>query len=162
VNSARVRSRSHTRSREGHTNLRSSSSDKLVLMDEATEEIVPSNPLKGRTWKRIRLRAPASSGRDLDGAWPRCSEWCRSEAPAPGVASAEHEHPVQTLGPDRANPPFGERVRSRGPDRRLDDDHSFGPEDLVEGTGELGVPVPDQEPDALKAAPPLPGCRLAG
>ena len=41
----------------------------------------------------------------------------------------------------------------RGPDRGLDDLHPFGPEDLVEKTGELGIPVADEEPDALKPLP---------
>jgi hypothetical protein len=75
------------------------------------------------------------------------------------VTPAEHEHPVQILGPRRADPSLGERVRSRCPEWRLDDAHSFCPEDLIEGPGELRVPVPDQEPDALK---PLPHCQLAG
>jgi len=60
------------------------------------------------------------------------------------VAATEHEHPVQALGPDRSHPPFGECVRLRGPDWRFDDVHSFGSEDLVEGTGELRVPVSDR------------------
>ena len=54
------------RTPEGHTNLRSSSSDKLVLMDEATEEIVPSNP-EGCTYSDQSAR-PAGSYR-ADSVW---------------------------------------------------------------------------------------------
>src|SRR6266508_5347637 len=69
------------------------------------------------------------------------------------VAAAQDQHPVQAFGPDRADPPLREGVRLRGPDRRLDDPHPFGPEDLVERTGVLGIPVADEEPDALKPLP---------
>jgi hypothetical protein len=37
--------------------------------------------------------------------------------------------------------------------------HSFGPEDLIEGTGELRVAVSDQKPDVLK---PLSYRQVAG
>ena len=49
------------------------------------------------------------------------------------VTPAEHEHPVEALGPNRSHPPLGNRVRSWGPDRPLDDVHSFCPKDLVDG-----------------------------
>jgi hypothetical protein len=75
------------------------------------------------------------------------------------VPAAEHENPVQTLCPDGADPPLGERVRARSPDRRLDDPRAFGAEDLVERTGELRVPIPDEEPNAIK---PLPQRQVAG
>ncbi len=39
-------------------------------------------------------------------------------------------------------------------------DASFGSEHFVEGTEELGIPVPDQEPDPTRPPPP-PGCELA-
>jgi hypothetical protein len=35
----------------------------------------------------------------------------------------------------------------------MDDPKAFGPEDLVERTGELGVPVSDQEPNAPRSLP---------
>jgi hypothetical protein len=69
------------------------------------------------------------------------------------VPAAEDEHPVQALRPDGADPPLGERVRARSPDRRLEDPHAFGAEDLVEGTGDqhrargrVGPPSPAQAP----------------
>jgi hypothetical protein len=128
-------------------------------MDEAPEEIVPSNrraigPTRNRFGPRLwRLQVETSMRPGLvvvSGVDP--------EDPLK-VAPAEHQHPVQTLVPDRADPSLGERVRSRCPDRRPDDVHSFGPEDLTEGTGDLRVAVPDQEPDVLK---PLPYRQVAG
>src|SRR6266540_4683201 len=61
------------------------------------------------------------------------------------VAVAKDQHPVQALGPNCADPAFREGVRSRGPDRGLDDPHAPGAEDLVERTGELGIPIADEE-----------------
>jgi hypothetical protein len=58
------------------------------------------------------------------------------------VAAAEHECPVEALGPDRADPPLREGVRPRSSDRGLDYPYAFGKEDLIEGAGELRVPVP--------------------
>src|SRR6266540_6301761 len=66
------------------------------------------------------------------------------------VTSTEQQHPVQALCPDRANPPLCEGVRSGSPNRGLEDPHALASEDLVEGAGELGVPVPDKEPDPLE------------
>jgi hypothetical protein len=63
------------------------------------------------------------------------------------VAAAEYQYPVQTFRPDRADPPLRERIRSGRSDRALDDLHALGTEHLVERTGELAVPVADQEPD---------------
>jgi hypothetical protein len=130
-------------------------------MDETPESIVPSNaPTKDRAWTRIQLRL-------------RCLQVETSMGPSLVVVSGvgpedplevtppKHEHPVHTLGPRRADPSLSERVRPRCPDRRPDDVHSFCPEDLIEGPGELRVPVPNQEPDALKPLPHRPGCAPA-
>jgi hypothetical protein len=102
-------------------------------MDEALEEIVPSNrraigPTRNRFGPRLwRLQVETSMRPGLvvvSGVGP--------EDPLE-VTPSEHEHPVQTLGPRRADPSLRERVRPRCPDRRLDDVHSFCPEDLIEG-----------------------------
>ena len=82
-------------------------------MDEAPEEIVPSNrraigPSRNRFGPRLwRLQVETSMRPGLvvvSGVDP--------EDPLK-VAPAEHHHPVQTLVPDRADPSLGERVRSR-------------------------------------------------
>jgi hypothetical protein len=62
------------------------------------------------------------------------------------VPTAEDQHPVQALGPDRADPPLGEGVRVRCSDRGEDHPRTVGAEHLVEGSRELRVPVVDQEP----------------
>lgn len=67
--------------------------------------------------------------------WPRMSIRCR--------------HLVGPCGPT------ARRTRSRGsPDRRLDDPHAFGAEDLVEETGELRVPVQDHAPNSFTPLSP--------
>ncbi len=121
-------------------------------MEKAAQHVARSNVcMLGRPWSRIkpwirRLEIKASmrpSGvvvRGVGAKYPL------------QVAEAQHQHPVQALRPDRADPPLGERVRSRGPDRGLDDSHALGAEHLIEGTGELGIPVADEE---LEAAKPL-------
>jgi hypothetical protein len=111
-----VRSRKKARTsdeREGHTNVRFGSSGQLVLMDEAPESIVPLNPCaRGVTviWIEARLWRPqveTSMGPGLvvvSGVDP--------EDPLE-VTPAEHEHPVEALGPHRPDPSLGERVRPR-------------------------------------------------
>jgi len=61
------------------------------------------------------------------------------------MAAAEDEEPVQALSADRADKPLGDSVRARRPDGCLDDPDPFGGEDGVEGRGELGVPISDEE-----------------
>jgi hypothetical protein len=63
----------------------------------------------------------------------------------PQVPFAVDEHPVGALGSCGAYPPLGIAVRARGPRRGLDHLHALGGGDLVEGGGELGVAVPDEE-----------------
>src|SRR5258707_15806907 len=63
----------------------------------------------------------------------------------PQVPFGVDKHPVGALGSCAAYPPPGIAVRSwcprRGPDRL----HALAGEDLVEGAGDLGVGVPDEE-----------------
>jgi len=62
------------------------------------------------------------------------------------VTPGEHEYVIEAIFADGAHPAFGERIRSwrahRGEDR-LGADRG---EDVVEGRGELGVAVADEEP----------------
>jgi hypothetical protein len=64
---------------------------------------------------------------------------------------AEDQHMIQALPAKRAHEPLGRCVRTRRPDRRLDDSHGIPGEDIVEGRGELAVPVADQEPEPAGA-----------
>jgi hypothetical protein len=63
------------------------------------------------------------------------------------VAAVEDECPVQTLLPYRADPAFGVGVRDARPDWCDDHFSAFGGEYGVEPAAELGVPVPDEEPE---------------
>jgi hypothetical protein len=65
------------------------------------------------------------------------------------VTSTVQQHPVQALCPDRANPPLCEGVRSGSPDRGLTLSHRK----TSSKAGELGIPVPDKEPDRLEPLP---------
>ena len=57
------------------------------------------------------------------------------------LASVPDEGAVEEFSSQRADPPFGERVRDRRPDRGLENLHVFGAEDLVKGIDELAAPV---------------------
>src|SRR6266511_2037127 len=134
------------------------SSSEIVLMDEPAQDVaLPNACTVGRPGSRIRLRVRRLELKTSVGPSPVVVGGVDSEHPLQ-VTAAEHQHPVQALGPDRADPPFGECVRPRSPDRGFDDVHALGGEDLVEGTGELGVSVPDHEPDPRE---PLPHCQVA-
>jgi hypothetical protein len=63
----------------------------------------------------------------------------------PQVPFAVDEHPVGALGSCAAYPSLGETVRARGPRGDFDNLDALAGEDRVEGAGEFGVAVPDQE-----------------
>jgi hypothetical protein len=66
------------------------------------------------------------------------------------VPLAGDEHPVQALAAGADDPPSGGRVRARRPDRCLDDPDPGCRKHGIERRGELGVPVPDQELEAVR------------
>jgi hypothetical protein len=63
------------------------------------------------------------------------------------VAAVQDEDLVEDFAADAADEPFGDRVRSRSTDRDLDDVGADRREHGVEGRDELGVAIPDEEPD---------------
>jgi hypothetical protein len=65
-----------------------------------------------------------------------------NKLPAPG-----DQEVVQALPAHGGDPALGDGVRVRGLDRRADDLSIEPVPDVVEGSGELAVTVPDQEPD---------------
>src|ERR1019366_406232 len=69
----------------------------------------------------------------------------------PKVGFLVDQHPVGALGPCGAYPSLGMAVRPWCPRRGLDYPHALAGEDLVEGAGESGVAVPDEE--AERAGP---------
>lgn len=67
----------------------------------------------------------------------------------PQVPFVGDQHLVQALSAGAAHPALRDRVRPRRPDGRLDDPRAGRGEHPVEHGGELGVPVPDQEFEAV-------------
>jgi hypothetical protein len=65
------------------------------------------------------------------------------------MTSTPDEHPIQTLLPHRPHPALGERVGVRRLNRGLDDLDAVSGQDVVEGAGELGIPVTKEEPRAV-------------
>ena len=65
---------------------------------------------------------------------------------------AEDQHVVQALAAQCSHESLGECVRPRRPDRCLDHPRAVAGEDVVEGGGELAVPVADQEPEPARRA----------
>ena len=70
------------------------------------------------------------------------------------VPSAGDEDAVGALAPSAGDPPLADRIRTRRLDRRCDDPYVGRGEDRVERVGVLGIPVSDQE---LQAVGPLTG-----
>jgi hypothetical protein len=69
------------------------------------------------------------------------------------MSPAGDEGAVGALAPRAGDPALADRVRSRRPDRRGDDPHAGRDKDRVEGLGVLGVPVSDQELQAVGRLP---------
>ena len=70
----------------------------------------------------------------------------------PQVPFASDQHPVRALAPGACDPAFGYSIRARRLDRYLYDPHADRGEHCVERRGELRIPVPDQELQAVCAA----------
>ena len=66
------------------------------------------------------------------------------------LTPVEDQHPVETLAADGADEALGKGVGSRGSDRRADGPDPLGAKHFVETGRELGVSVPNQEPDGKR------------
>jgi hypothetical protein len=64
-------------------------------------------------------------------------------------AAVPDQDPVEAFGPDGAYPPLGVAVCAGRPRRNLDGLDTGRGEHRVEGGGELGVPVADEEPQPV-------------
>jgi hypothetical protein len=62
-----------------------------------------------------------------------------------GVSFVVDQHPVGAFGADAADEPLRITVRPGCARRDLDHGNAFGVEDGIEGSGERGIPVADQE-----------------
>jgi hypothetical protein len=80
------------------------------------------------------------------------------------VSASEDQDPVQALPTKRAHPALGIRVRLGCAHGRADDPPPLAFEHLVEDTGELGVPVPDEKAtiDKLLLPSSSRGCERPG
>jgi hypothetical protein len=58
------------------------------------------------------------------------------------VVLVDEKEVIRALSSSCADPAVRERVHPWGPDRRLEDSGLFGPEDVVERTGERRVSIP--------------------
>ena len=76
------------------------------------------------------------------------------------MTPAEDENVIEALSPDGADPAFGERVRPRRTDGGLHHRETFRPQDLVEGSRELRVPIPQQDVLVFETSgdPEVPAC----
>jgi hypothetical protein len=61
------------------------------------------------------------------------------------LPDTEDEAMGEQLAPHRTDPALGEGIRPRSAERQPDYPHGFAPEDLVEGSGELGIPITKEE-----------------
>ena len=80
------------------------------------------------------------------------------------MASPEDEDPVEAFASDGADPAFGVGVGLGCADGGPDRGDVFGAKDVVDGTGEFGVSVSDQEtaPSQVFSGPYRRGCGLVG
>jgi hypothetical protein len=67
------------------------------------------------------------------------------------VSRAKDEQLVEALRPHRAHPALRKGVCPRRSHGRLDDPDALESEHLVEAGRELGIPIPYEEPDAMRA-----------
>src|SRR5690242_7173216 len=65
----------------------------------------------------------------------------------PQMGLVVDQHPVRALSPYGPHPAFGITVRRRRLRRSLHDPDALAGKDLIEGGRELGVAVPDEEPE---------------
>ncbi len=121
------------------------SCSEFVLVNEATQDVVPSHASEvGERSGRIRRRVRRSEAE----AAVRPARVVVRDALAEDVLEVtptENERPVQALPPEGPHPTLGVSVRSRRPERGEDDPHAIGREDRIEAPGVLGVPIPDEE-----------------
>jgi hypothetical protein len=120
------------------------SCDLGIFVDQPAESIEPHDPFAGR-WNGLgdgsdRWRLTESTVWSVLVVVRHVARQHRLEMP-----SSQDQHPVEQFTTYRADPAFGERVRSRRTHGRPQDPDALGGEDRIEGVGELRVPVADEE-----------------
>jgi hypothetical protein len=114
-----------------------------VLVDQSAEDSVTSD-----------CGVTVDDGRGFVSGWALVEALVRSVVVGMALVLVEDgssvsfvvdQRPVGALRTDTADESLGIAIRLRIPGRDLDHVEAFGGEDGVEGVGELGVPVADQE-----------------
>jgi hypothetical protein len=125
------------------------SCDLRIFVDQATEPIAAQNPdicaQSGRTrtpGRRALFQCPVGTARVAV-----IDVLIKNQ---PQVPLAGDQHPVRALAAGAGNPAFRDRIRTGRPDRRPDNPDPGRREHRAERRGEPGIPVPDQELDAVR------------
>jgi len=128
-----------------------SRSEAVVLVDESAEQIPAANIARA---DEDRLCGRCDRGSEAEAAMgPAVVVVLDIDAERPlEMPPPLDERPVEALGPDRLDHPFGVGVGVRSPDRGADDPHPLRAEHRIEWPAELRVPVADEEPDGRRAA----------
>jgi Integrase core domain len=123
------------------------SRDLRILMKQSTEPISPHHPASRHEDHGFagckRRRLPQCAMGTVDVVMIGVLAQHRHEVP-----TSDDEHPVQALAADRTHPPLRVGIRPWRPHRRAQHVDALGCEDGVEGAGELGVPIAEQQPEA--------------
>jgi hypothetical protein len=123
------------------------SCDLLILMDQSAEPVASSNAVD--LGSGVVGEGSLGSGLAEGAVWPVTVVMAFVVAQhGSGVLLVDDQDAVEEFATDGADEAFGDRVGPRCPHRSLDDPDVDGGEDRVEGGGELGVAVADQEPEA--------------
>jgi hypothetical protein len=126
------------------------SSSQLVLMDQTSESVASSKAVgvNEAHWARFSLLLRRALAEGAVRTVLVVMSHVLGQYPLK-VPAVEAEEPVEALSTGCPHKPFGERVRARRTDGRLYDPDAFRVEQLIEAGSELGVPVPDHEPDRM-------------
>ncbi len=118
----------------------------MIFVEEPAEQVAPMHP----AW-------PAAANDHQIGGWIRRFQSARPMRPMGvvvggidpqdllEVAAANHQQPVQALGPDRTDPALRVGVRVGGLHRRDEHLATLRPEHVIEPAAELRVPIADEE-----------------
>ena len=120
----------------------------LVLVDQSTEDLAPTQLRKRRRTRWVTTHR--RDGRPKAEAAVRAVLVVVLDVAAQDVnkvLAADDQEVVQALSADGPDPAFGDGVGVGRPNRRADDLGTGRAPHIIERPGELGVPVPDQEPE---------------
>ncbi len=123
-----------------------SRSDAVVLVDEAAEHVAVANVARA---DGQRVLGVGRRSREVEGTMRPPAVvvvGIRPKRPIE-VPPTEDERPIQALGPDRRDDPFGVGIGIGSPDRGEDHPGALRADHRVERSAELRVAVVDEEPN---------------